>query len=328
MADVLSQEEIDALLTSTATKRHAPPAETTAGERVPLSYDFKHPNRVSKDQIRTLENIHSNFAGQLGSALSGILRAVVDVELVSVDQLTYSEFVMSLVWPSCTYKVQLAPLEGQCLIDFSPSLSFAFVDRLFGGRGRTLEIERELSGIERTLLDIITKRALTELGQSWKRIFEVRPSIQGFEPTPQFIQIVPPGETVITTTLQAKVMSKSGTVTLCYPYLLLEPVMGSLSGQNWIEASKARASGETRSLVEAGVRSVDTEVTAILAEADITMREFLNARVGDVIVADTRVDEPTRVLVGGIQKFTARPGTRGRYRAIEITDVGTGKEDV
>ncbi|HUU46235.1 MAG TPA: flagellar motor switch protein FliM [Acidobacteriota bacterium] len=328
MADVLSQEEIDALLTSqTAGKKPSPTPTATEG-RAPVLYDFTHPDRVSKDQIRTLENIHSTFAGQLGSTFSGILRAVVDVELVSVDQFTYSEFVMSLVWPSCTYKIQLAPLEGQCLIDFGPSLSFAFIDRLFGGRGRTLEIERELSGIERSLMDIIAKRALKELGQSWKRITDVEPTIQGFEPTPQFMQIVPPGETVIATTLQVKVLERSGTITICYPYLTLEPVMENLSGQNWIEASKTGSTEEGRAVVEAGVRSVDTHVTAVLAEADITMREFLKVRVGDVIVADTKVTEPARVLVGGIQKFVGRPGMRGRHRAIEILDVRMSDEDI
>lgn len=327
MADVLSQEEIDALLTAQKDGENPPPKAPAAEERTVLVYDFTHPDRVSKDQIRTLENIHSTFAGQLGSTLSGILRAVVDVELVSVDQFTYSEFVLSLVWPSCTYKIQLVPLEGQCLVDFGPSLSFAFIDRLFGGRGRTLEIERELSGIERSLMDIIAKRALKELGQSWKRIYDVEPTIQGFEPTPQFIQIVPPGETVIATTLQVKVLERTGTVTICYPYLTLEPVMENLSGQNWIEASKTGATQEARAIVESGVRTVETDITAVLAEADITMREFLKVRVGDVIVADTKVTEPTRVLVGGVQKFVARPGTRGRHRAVEIIDVRMSDDD-
>ena len=92
--------------------------------------------------------------------------------------------------------------------------------------------------------------------------------IQGFEPTPQFIQIVPPGETVIATTLQVKVLERTGTITICYPYLTLEPVMENLSGQNWIEASKTGATEEARVIVESGVRHVDTDVTAVLAEAD------------------------------------------------------------
>jgi flagellar motor switch protein FliM len=321
MPEVLSQEEIDKLLTSAGAKDTAPQAEGKAGGRTPVTYDFKHPNRVSKDQIRTLESIHNNFAGHLGSSLSGSLRSVVDVELVSVDQFTYSEFVASLVWPCCTYKIQLAPLEGQCLIDFSPTLSFAFIDRMFGGQGRSLDIERELSGIERSLIDIVVGRALEELERSWKRIKTVSVSIQGYESTPQFIQIVPPGETVIVTTFNVNVLSKSGVITICYPYLSLEPVMENLSGQSWLDPSKSHSTVEARASVEDALRTVDTEVTAVLAQSDITMREFLDVQVGDVIIANTRAAEPTRVLIGGIEKFLGRPGMRGRRRAVEITEV-------
>jgi flagellar motor switch protein FliM len=232
---------------------------------------------------------------------------------------------MSLSWPSCTYKIQLAPLEGQCLLDFSPVLAFGFIDRMFGGQGRPLEVERELSGIERNLIDIIANRALKELAQGWQRIKDVTVSIEGFESTPQFLQIVPPGETVIVTTFQVKVLAKSGILTMCYPYLTLEPVMENLSGQNWIDASKTRSNDEARATLEEGLNDVDTEVRAVLARSNITMREFLNARVGDVIVADTRVAEPTRILVGGKEKFVGRPGIRGTHRAVEIlAETATG----
>lgn len=326
MTDVLSQEEIDALLQSASESEATAVVETTVDGRTPVSYDFKHPNRVSKDQIRTLENVHTSFAGHLGSALSGSLRAVVDVDLVSVDQFTYSEFVMSLAWPSCTYKILLSPLEGQCLADFSPSLCLAFVDRMFGGRGRVIEVERELSGIERSIMDGIAARALKELSQAWKRIYEVAISIEGFESTPQFIQIVPPGETVIVTTFQVKLLSMSGIVTLCYPYLTLEPIMEHLSGQTWIDASKAKADPEARGNLETSLQTVETNLTAVLATAKIPMREFLSVKVNDVIVTDTKASEPTRILVGGVEKFRARPGIHGRYRAIEIVSATTDGE--
>ena len=327
MADILSQEEIDALLTSASEGTPAAIVETTADGRTPVSYDFKHPNRVSKDQVRTLENVHTSFAGHLGSALSGSLRAVVDVDLVSVDQLTYSEFVMSLVWPSCTYKIQLSPLEGQCLVDFSPSLSLGFVDRMFGGRGRAIEAERELSGIERSIMDVVAARALKELALAWRRIYEVTIAIEGFESTPQFLQIVPPGETVIVTTFQVKLLSASGIVTLCYPYLTLEPIMEHLSGQTWIDAAKASTDREIRGILETSLQGVGADVSAVLATANISLRDFLKAKINDVIVAETRVSEPTRVLVNGVEKFTARPGLHGRYRALEIvSEIAEGDE--
>src|SRR5512138_1261076 len=116
------------------------------------------PNRVSKDQIRTLESMHDNFAGHFGSMLSAALRSIVDVDLVSVDQITYSEFIMSLVSPSCTFTFAATPLEGVCLVDYNPTLTFAIIERMFGGHGKILESERDLTGIERSVMARVVSR--------------------------------------------------------------------------------------------------------------------------------------------------------------------------
>ncbi|MCH9032740.1 MAG: flagellar motor switch protein FliM, partial [candidate division Zixibacteria bacterium] len=155
MAKVLSQEEIDALLNTVTSGEEIPDIETPEVEdilRPVVTYDFKHPNRVSKDQIRTLENLHDNFAGHFASSLAGITRAVAEVELVSIDQITYSEFITSLYAPSCTYTFTAPPMDGACVVDFSPTLAFAFVERMFGGTGKILETDRELTGIERAVM--------------------------------------------------------------------------------------------------------------------------------------------------------------------------------
>ena len=138
MAKILSQEEIDALLSTVSAGEEVAQQEQAPEEKARsiVVYDFKHPNRVSKDQLRTLENMHENFAGHIGSVLSNIQRAMLDVDLVSVDQITYSEFIMSLVSPSCTFTFTAEPMEGACIIDFNPTLTYAFVERMFGGSGK------------------------------------------------------------------------------------------------------------------------------------------------------------------------------------------------
>lgn len=324
MAKFLTQEEIDALLSTVGT----PGADTDAAgarinQRAAAVYDFKHPNRISKDQVRTLENIHDNFAGHLGSALSGILRAVVDVDLISVDQITYSEFFMSLASPSCTYTFSMKPLEGLCVADISPALAFGFVDRMFGGRGKSMETDRELTGIELSVVDKIVARAWRELAAAWNRVIEVEIATAGFETTPQFIQIVPPGETVIVTTLQLKVLETSGIVKLCYPYITLEPIITKLLGQNWTDSSRISSNEADRSAIRESLQEVETDAAAILAETKITVRDFMNINVGDVLVTGTLSVEPSRVLVAGIGKFLARPGLRGKHRAIEIMSICT-----
>ena len=203
MAKILSQDEIDALLTTvSAGDASGEDGYEDAKLRSIVAYDFKHPNRVSKDQIRTLENMHDNFAGHFGSTLSAILRTIVDVDLVSVDQITYSEFIMSLVSPSCTYTFSARPLEAVCLVDFNPTLTFSLIDRMFGGHGKILETERELTGIERSVMGRLVERLYAELEKSWEHIVKVELDQISFETNPQFIQIVPPGETVVVISFQ------------------------------------------------------------------------------------------------------------------------------
>jgi len=203
LAKILSQDEIDALLTTVSTGEKDAESEGLGDEKLRsiVAYDFKHPNRVSKDQIRTLENLHDNFAGHFSSSLSTALRTIVDVDLVSVDQITYSEFIMSLVSPSCTYTYAAPPLEGVCLVDFNPTLTFSIIDRMFGGRGKILETERELTGIEQSVMGTLVQRLYKQLEKSWQHLVEIEIEQKSYENNPQFIQIVPPGETVVVISL-------------------------------------------------------------------------------------------------------------------------------
>jgi flagellar motor switch protein FliM len=247
-----------------------------------------------------------------------MLRAVVDIELLSVDQITYSEFISSLSSPSCIYTFSMKPLEGHCVADFSPALAFAFVDRMFGGRGRALNAEREMTGIELNVMDKIARRVYRELTEGWARVAEFEIVQEAVETTPQFIQIVPPGETVIVTALQLTMLEVTGVLTLCYPYLTIEPLMSRISGQSWSDANKARGTDHDRQLIRESLRVVETEVSAVLAETSISMSDFLAINVGDVLLTESETPAPARLFVGGVEKFTARPGMRGRRRALEI----------
>jgi len=320
MAKILSQDEIDALLNTVSTGEEAEENKEDAPlSRSVVAYDFRHPNRVSKDQIRTLENIHDNFGGHLGSVMSGLFRAVVDIELMSVDQITYSEFIMSLVSPSCTFTYSIEPMEGLCLLDFNPALTFAFVERMFGGSGKAIEAERELTGIERAVMNRITNRVLYELTKAWARILTVEIATRGFETNPQFIQIVPPGETVIVITFQIKMLESSGILTICYPYVTLESIITKLSGQSWIDATKIKISEKDREVNTANLGDVNAVVTSVLANLELSVQEFLNVKIGDVIKLEKKVDAPVTVLVEGKPKYLARPGNVGKKRGFEIT---------
>lgn len=320
MTKILSQTEIDALLSTVSDGDKEAPEEVVAQEdtRPTILYDFKHPNRVSKDQIRTLENLHDNLAGQYGSTLSAILRSVVDVDLVSVDQITYSEFIMSLMTPSCTYTYKAPPLNAVCLVDFSPTLTFALIDRMFGGHGKILESDRELTGIERAVIGRLVGKLYRDIEKAWEAIIALSVEQASLETNPHFIQIVPPGETVIVVSFQIKLFQSTGLLTLCYPYVSLEPVVTKLSAQNWIDATKKTNRQADQEVNLDNVQLVTADLRAELLHTNIRMRDFLNLATGDILPSDKNVREPVMVYVNRKKKFLADPGVSGRKRAFQI----------
>ncbi|UCC43419.1 MAG: flagellar motor switch protein FliM [Candidatus Zixiibacteriota bacterium] len=323
MAKILSQDEIDALLTTVTAGDEEPRGAEYREEnlRSVVAYDFKHPNRVSKDQIRTLENLHDNFAGHFGSMLSAVLRTIVDVDLVSVDQITYSEFIMSLVSPSCTYTFSAEPLDAVCLVDFNPTLSFAVIDRMFGGHGKTLETERELTGIERSVLSRLVQRLYGELTKSWEHLVQINIDQKSFETNPQFIQIVPPGETVVVISFQARLFQSTGLLTICYPYVSLEPIVGKLSAQNWIDATKKKAQDSDRQTNIHNVKQVPTFVSAELLQTKLKMQDFMNLKVGDVVPSEKKISESIDICVNRKKKMIASPGVSGKKRAFQVIEI-------
>ncbi len=323
MAKILSQDEIDALLTTVSQGDSDDIEDHIDDEKLRsiIAYDFNHPNRVSKDQIRTLENMHDNFAGHYGSSLSTILRTIVDVDLVSVDQITYSEFVMSLVTPSCTYTFSAEPLEAVCLVDFNPTLTFSFIDRMFGGSGKILESERELTPIERSIISRLINRVYRDLETAWENIVKIDIKQKSFETNPQFIQIVPPGETVVVVSFQIKLFQSTGLLTVCYPYVSIEPIINKLSGQNWIDATKKKNLDVDHNLNLNNLYSIKSELSAELLKTNITMNEFLSLKVGDIIPSEKRISSPIDVYVNSRKKYTGQPGLTGKKKAFQVIDV-------
>lgn len=323
MAKILSQDEIDALLTTVSSGDSTPEEDSYDDDKLRsiIAYDFKHPNRVSKDQIRTLENMHDNFAGHYASTLSAVMRTIVDVDLVSVDQITYSEFIMSLVTPSCTYTFSSEPMDAVSLVDFNPTLTFSFVDRMFGGNGKILETERELTGIERSIMSRLAIKLYHDLERAWENIVKLKVEQRSFETNPQFIQIVPPGETVVVVSFQIKLFQSTGLLTVCYPYVSLEPIITKLSAQNWIDATKKKNLDSDRQINLFNLKKVESELTAQLLTTNIKVKDFIRLKVNDIIPSDVKISTPMDIFVNLRKKYSARPGLSGKKRAFQISEI-------
>ena len=318
MAEILSQEEIDALLSAVSYGEEVEvEAEPSKMERIINTYDFRHPARVSKDQLRTLQNLHDNFARLISATFSTLHRTVIEINLVSVDQITYSEFIMSLSSPSCTYVFRMEPLDGVAVIDFSQSVVFSFVDRLFGGRGSSISTEREITWIEKSVMNNIINRTLRDLERTWERIIPLECGVELLETNPEFVQVVPSSETVVLISYELKSENVSGLINLCYPYITIEPIALRLGGQNLVSSEK-ETSREDLLKNRKRIESFYAVVSANIGEAILTVRDLIQLKKGDVIVLNTRVNDDVEVYVEDELKFYGRAGLMEKNKAVEI----------
>ncbi len=329
MSDILSQEEVDALLTAVSSEGadtdigsivSSEADEAEASEKTLTLYDFRRPDRVSKDQMRTLQNLHEGYARQFSTTLTNFLRTFVEIELISVDQLTFSEFVMSIANPSCIYVFKMEPLEGSAIVEINPSLVFFIIDRLFGGQGRPSEQNRELTQIEQNVIHRIVERGLGDLKDVWEHIGVFSPKIETYETNPQFVQIAPPGETVILISLEVRMQNASGLMSLCFPYMLLDSVINNLSGESWM-SSQSSTTQETKEMLSHEINSLTLPVSAVIGQIRLSIRDLLQLQRGDILCIEKKKNTDLLVQIGSKTKMEGKTGLIGRKKAIEITKI-------
>src|SRR5258705_3382570 len=289
MSDVLDQSEVDALLAAVEggqmQQEPAPPVFGRVGRhRVDVHvYDFKRPERVSKDQMRALEALHEGFGRNFGAALSGYLRTIVEVNVANIEQLTYSEFIHSLPNPTCFNLLKPEQLDGQLCLEISPLIIYPIIDRLLGGSNADLFIpQRPLTQIEQRLVQRITDRATHHLSEAWSNLTPVTFSVHDFESNPHLVQIVPPNETVVVVGFELKMGNRSGTMSLCIPYNVIEPIMGMLASQNWFSYQRRGAIDDHLRKLTGNVHNAPVEARAFLAQTTISVNDLMSLQVGQL----------------------------------------------
>jgi len=323
--EVLSQLEVESLLSAMGTSSDAAAAETLNKAPPPVSrekiapYDFKRPERVGKEQMRALQTLHEGFGRNFGAALSGLLRSIVEVKLTSVDQLTYSEFVFSLENPSCFNLLKAEPLEGNLILDINPSILYPIIDRLLGG-GREMGAvaRRPLTEIELRLVSRITGLFLEELRHAWENVLDLRLAVLQVESNPQLVQIVPPNEVVVVISFELTIGDLRGMMNLCIPYNSIERIGGKLSANSWITYGRKNASQETIKQISETICSSPVGIQVRLAQTKIGAGELVRLRVGDIITTQKDVHQPAIVSVEGVPKFRAKLGAFKGHKAIMI----------
>lgn len=329
MADILSQEEIDALLEVVEEEGDTLSTENESNDtRQVILYDFKRPNRVSKEQLRAVKGIHDKMARNLASQISSIMRSIVEIQLHSVDQMTYGEFLMSLPSPTSFNVFSIKPLDGNCIIEINPSIAFPMIDRLLGGLGESYESTRELTDIELNLLDAILRIIMQRLKEGWAPITDMYPTIETKESSPNVVQIVSQNEIVIMVVMEIIIGNSSGMINLCYPVIYLEPILSRLANRD-IMLGETSAKKSRNKELNTLISRAEVFIESIIGQAELSVGELLELKNGDIMRLDRAADDKAIVMIDKKELFLAEIGLHRFRKSIKIESlVRTDKDEV
>ncbi|MDP7301798.1 MAG: flagellar motor switch protein FliM [Pirellulaceae bacterium] len=330
--DVLSEEEVESLLSAVDPEpENPPPPETNKVQTPEVSakrshekvspYDFKRPERVGKDQMRALQFLHEGFGRSFGASMSALLRTIIEVRLTSVDQLTYSEFVFSLENPTCFNLLSAHPLDGNIILDLNPSILYPIIDRLLGGgKDDDSPSRRPLTEIELLLVSRITSIFTQELEKAWENVLELELAVERVESNPQLVQVVPPNEVVVLISFELTLGKTRGMMNLCIPFNSIERISSKLAANSWVGYSRSGSTPESIETITQRLDGSRVQLVVTLAESTVSTADLIGLRVGDVITTEKDVHSPLRVEIQGIEKFGASPGTFKGKTAIQVLD--------
>jgi flagellar motor switch protein FliM len=290
-------------------------------EKQVKDYDFARPSKFAKEHLKTLEFIFEHFGRLLSTNLPAYLRKNVQVEVMNSEAITYSEFSNALSNPVLLGIVDFAPLDGNILIELAASLGYAIVDRLLGGRGVPLERSREFSEIELILLEKIMNVCTNLLIEPWASVTAIEPRLERIETNSQFAQIISPGEMTAIVTMNVTIGDVEGLMNVCIPFSCVEPVIDKLNTKYWYSALQVNDNDSYREVIETTLSKAKIPVRAILGKSTISVNDFMNLQMGDIIRLNSKVDEELEVYVGSIKKFEALPGASGDSYAVRIVSI-------
>jgi flagellar motor switch protein FliM len=327
MTNILSQEEVDALLRGISGGEIETQVEEYHEPGAIVTYDLTSQDRIIRGRMPTLEMTNEKFARMFRATLSSLLRKVISVTAVSADMIKFGEFLKTLPVPTSLHLFRMDPMRGNAIFVVESKIIFTLVDIIFGGTGtETFKIEgREFTAIENNLIKKVVLSALADLEKCWKPLIDLKVSYQRAEINPQFVQVVPPTDVVVVMNFELEVEYTSGVVSICIPYSMLEPIKEKLSAgfqSEQLEVDRAWANRFKFGLMRSNV-----DILVELGKAQVYGKDIVNLKKGDVIQLEHYASDPLDVYVEGIKKFTGHPGSYKGNQAIQISSIITGKEE-
>ena len=321
MGEVLSQSEIDNLLAALSTGELDVDQMQDTKEKQVKNYDFKRPAKFSKEHLRTLEIIYEHFGRLLSTNLPVYLRKNIQVSVASSEAVTFSEFTNALSNPVILGIINFQPLGGTVILELATNLGFAILDRMLGGSGVPLEKSRDFSEIELIILERIMVVCMQLMREPWKNVADISPVMERIETNSQFAQVIAPGDMIAIVTLNVKIGDVEGFMNICLPYFTLEDVMDKLNTKYWFSTMQENDEENYEEYLEALIKRVEVPVKAVLGRSSVSVNDFVNLQVGDIIRLDSRIDDELSIYVGNIKKFTALPGSSKDKYAARVTSV-------
>ncbi len=320
MAKILSQEEIDNLLTNVIEGKDEDESAELEPKKKVTTYDFKRPNLISKEQLRLLSNIHEAFVRSIAVFLSAQLRMIVEMELIGIDQIMYSEFVMSISSPGAIYVGEIDEPYSKLILEMSPQLVALTVERLFGGEGTYTPATHTVSVIELKIMRRIVNKIAEEISDKWETVKKFNCDFNRFEHNAEFVQIVPASEPVIVASIEVKVRGTSTMLNICYPYVWISNVISNPEVQQKIMFGNVERNQEHSKLVNENVHNTDIDLQAILGKSKLTISDCLNLKIGDVIKLNTKLNDPISITAGDKNLFKGNVGKKEDNYAVKISD--------
>jgi flagellar motor switch protein FliM len=326
MSQVLSQEEVDALLRGVSNGEIETEQEEVYDPSEAQEYDLTGQDRIVRGRMPTLEIISEKFARLFSTTLLALLRKVTNVNTLSVDMVKYGKFIKSIPLPTSLHAFKMAPLKGSSLLVVESQVIFALVDIIFGGTGRAgFKIEgRNFTSIENNLIKRVVISALSDFEKVWETTMKLDVVYQRSEINPQFMQIAAPTDVVVIVQFEIDMDFSSGLMTFCIPYSTIEPIREKLMGG--YQADQLEVDKEWVGRFTDALRSTNVNLAVELGTAELTGREIVDLKNGDVIPLDQYCSDGLDVYVEDILKFKGQPKVYKGNQAVEISEIIVGGE--
>jgi flagellar motor switch protein FliM len=314
MKKVLSQEEIDAVFQGSApdTKNEPSLGEVAA-------FDLSHLDRIPKSQLRALHMVHENFVRNLASSLSAYLRSYVALNLVSLEQISYAEFLDGLSFPTCIAYIGLNPYDGTSVFELNMTLMFTFMELLMGSKGRVgTPVQRKITDIEKSIMQTLLRVVLLDLREAWRSVTDIDFSVQSLASEPQLMHVLAPAEAVIVIAVDVRVGEVTGLMNLAIPSIFIKRLRNKFEQLQRVR--KAHANERDHVIVAELIQDVTLDLDAFIEGGKIPARTLLDLEPGDILMLDHSADKPLKASLNGEEKWHGFIGAQKENLVFEVTD--------